>query len=43
MNLLVIMWLHNMAEDSVDYYRIHDEDQTHYQLYTNVSYSLKCH
>ena len=27
----------------VDYYCIYDEDQTHYQLYTNVSYSLKCH
>ena len=23
----------------VDYYCIHDEDQTHYRLYTNVSYS----
>ena len=28
-----------MAEDYVDYYRIHDEDKTHCQLYTNVSYS----
>ena len=27
----------------VDYYCIHDEDQTHYRLYTNVSYNLNCH
>ena len=24
----------------VNYYRIYDEDQTHYQLYTNVSYNF---
>jgi len=27
----------------VDYYCIYDEDQTHYRLYTNVSYNLNCH